>query len=76
MPRKRRKTRQRLGFNSGHIFQLLTGFDFFGDGFGDDVRAMKAAWPILKAEVMRLWKSRGRPGQPWGCKMFDKKISA
>jgi hypothetical protein len=53
----------------------MTGFDFFGDGFRNDVKAMKAAWPVLRAEVMKLWKSRGRPGQPWGCR-FDKKVSA
>jgi len=76
MPRKRlRKSRQKLGFHSGHVFQLCVGFDFFHDSFGDDVRAMKKAWPLLRAEVMKLWKSRGRAGQPWGCR-FDKKTNA
>ena len=75
MPRKKRVSRQRLGFHSGHVFQLLTGFDFFGDGFGngdDAIKKMRKAWPILKAEVMKAWAVRGRTGQPWAVRMFDK----
>jgi len=74
MPRKKRMSRTRLGYTSAHIFQLCVGWDFFGDAFGDDIKAMKAAWPVLKSQVLEMWKSRERPGQqPWGCKMFDKK---
>lgn len=77
MPRKKRISRQRRGFNSGHVLQLCTGHDFFGDGFGDDVRAMRRAWPILKSQVLEKWAERERAGkQPWGCSRFDKKTSA
>jgi hypothetical protein len=75
MPRKKRISRQRLGYHSGHVFQLCVGHDFFGDAFGDDFKAMKAAWPILKSQVMEMWAKRGRTGQPWGCR-FDKKTNA
>jgi len=75
MPRKRRKARQRLGFNSGHVLQLLTGNDYFHDAFGDDVRAMKKAWPLLKSQVLELSAKRERAGPPFGCR-FDKKVSA
>jgi hypothetical protein len=79
MPRKRRKSRQKLGYHSGHVLQLCTGFDFFGDGFGngdDAIKKMRRAWPILKSQVMEMWARRERAGrQPWGCR-FDKKINA
>jgi hypothetical protein len=74
MPRKRRKTRQRLGFNSGHVFQLCVGHDFFHDSFGDNISAMKVAWPILRKQVMEMWKLRGRSGLPWGIR-FEKKLN-
>ena len=76
MPRKKRLSRTRLGYTDAHIFQLCTGFDFFGDAFGDDVKAMKAAWPILKVEVMKLFASRERAGKCWGEMMFEKKTNA
>lgn len=75
MPRKKRISRTRIGFGPGCIFQLCIGWDFFGDGFGDDVKAMKRAWPVLRNQVFEMWKSRGREGQPWGIR-FDKKVSA
>jgi len=76
MPRKRRKSRQRLGYNSGHILQLCTGFDFFGDGFSNSdnaIKKMRKAWPLLRSEVMEMWKFRGRTGQPWGFLKFERK---
>jgi len=76
MPRKRRIGRTRRGYTSAHIFQLCVGFDFFGDAFGNgnNIKAMRRAWPILKAEVMKLWKLRGRSGLPWGIR-FEKKLN-
>jgi hypothetical protein len=75
MPRKKRISRTRLGYTSAHIFQLCVGFDFFHDAFRDNIKAMRQAWPFLRSQVMETWKSRGRTGQPWGCR-FDKKTSA
>jgi hypothetical protein len=76
MPRKKRISRTRLGYTSAHIFQLCVGFDFFHDAFKNNSRAMRQAWPILKAEVMKMWKFRVRAGsKPWGCR-FDKRINA
>jgi len=78
MPRKKRISRTRLGYTAAHIFQLCVGWDYFSDAFGngdDAIKKMRKAWPVLRAEVMKLWKSRGRSGLPWGCKMFDKKTN-
>jgi len=75
MPRvKKRTPRPRKGYSSGHIFQLLTGQDFFGDGFGNGPEAeaaMREAWsdPEVRDRVYVEFKRRQGSGLrravPW-----------
>ena len=83
MPRVRRKGRQRRGYSPGHVNHLLHGRDFFRNGFGDDLDAMREAWPVLRDEVvesMDLWNQNAKMApcvddhgiiRPWGWYQFD-----
>jgi len=55
MPRVRRVPRIRRGWPPGAIFHLLSGHDFFGDGFGEgdalDEESAYQAWCQLKDRV-------------------------
>lgn len=71
MPRIARKTLLHREYGRGHYFQLLTGHDFFNDGFGTDTEAMRTAWADRRVRevVYNLLKERGRRGhrreRPW-----------
>jgi len=60
-----------------HIFQLLVGHDFFHDGFGRDMDAMRAAWadPAIRRQVYDLAEQRRLAGRgtravPWAAETF------
>ena len=59
------------------MFQLFCGHDFARPpGFGDDIAAMREAWPILRDEVFDLLAKRremGRTDQimPWAWWAFS-----
>lgn len=73
MPRvKRRVHRRRTAYGFGHVFHLFCGHDFARPpGFGDDMEAMRLAWPTLRANVFALLEQRRSTGRtdrlrPWG----------
>lgn len=67
---------------SGHLLQLLTGHDWFGDGFGDgdDAHdAMRRAWqdPRIRQATFQLMHERNATRkqqyhrtQPWAAEQF------
>lgn len=68
----RRRPRTRVGYGRQHTFQLLTGHDFFGDAFGDNIDAMRQAWPVLRDAACELCATRrGRRLRPWGWWEFE-----
>ena len=78
MPRvKRRAHRRRTAYGFGHVFQLFCGHDFARPpGFGDDLDAMRTAWPILRADVFAYLEKRRAAGRtdmlrPWGWWEFE-----
>ena len=74
MPPKRKLRGARVQYGSGHIFQLCHGHDFFGDGFGTDLDAMRAAWPELREAVYEMVQERsGDDSVPWGEFMFGRR---
>jgi hypothetical protein len=64
MPRVRRVPRIRHGWPPGAIFHLLSGHDFFGDGFGEgdafDEESARAAWFELRDRVESALAERRR----------------
>lgn len=80
MPSPHRRAHRRLtDYGHGHLFHLLCGHDFFGDGFGhrpDSIEAMREAWPQLRDEVYELLAQRRLAGcttrtTPWAAERFD-----
>ena len=76
MPRIRRKAlKQRTAYTSAHVFQLVVGHDFFRDAFGNDLDAMREAWPILRDRVMTRHAERQARGggslRPWAWWKFE-----
>jgi hypothetical protein len=67
MPRLRRRSRERVGFNSSHVFALWAGRDFFAvfAPLGERAEAeanMAEAWPALRLEAIefaKLQRTRG-----------------
>ena len=64
MPRVRRVPRFRHGWPRGAVFHLLTGNDFFSDGFGQgdafDRESARAAWGELRDRVEAALAERQR----------------
>ena len=74
MPPKRKRRGAKIKYGSGHVFQLFCGRDIFGVGFGDDMAAMRLAWPTPRGAVFELCQERDGPGaRPWGAFMFDRR---
>jgi len=69
MPRVRRTPRVRKGWPPGAVMHLLTGWDFFNDGFGRgddfDEASAEAAWFELRdrVEVALVEKRRSCGGE-------------
>ena len=85
MPRLRRVPRIRHGWPRGAVHHLLTGHDFFGDGFGRgdlfeafDRQSAEAAWGELRDRVFAALTERQRESRgeypllkPWGWWEFE-----
>lgn len=66
------------GITSGHINQLLTGYDYFNDGYGETpeaIEAMRAAWPVLRKRVFSALRVKQKRGveryMPWAWWKFE-----
>ena len=75
MPRLRRR-RKLTRLPEGAVFQLRTGHDFFGDGFGEPVddATLSAAWQALRERAMeeeRQHRGSSWPGRPWAWWRFE-----
>ena len=80
MPRQSRRAHRRgTAYRDTHIYQLLTGHDFFGDAFGDksfrggrvNTEAMQAAWEKFSEPILAAWV-REYPGtRPFAWWEFD-----
>jgi len=74
MPRKK-QFRSRLQdpskFTDAHREQLIRGHDFFGDAFGDEIEAMRAAWKEHRAEILAEYVSANPGRRPWAFWQFD-----
>ena len=78
MPRARRIPKRRIGGDQltlGQLLHLITGYDFFGDGFGRkekaDMEAMRAAWRAHREYVWAETLARfGPTREPWATR-FD-----
>lgn len=70
---KRRTAKSRRGLPRGGILQLACGNDYFSDGFGDDVEAMREAWadPDVQEQVWLEHRRRHKLGKPWASYVFD-----
>jgi hypothetical protein len=72
VPRPKRKRIET--YTSSHVHQLVTGHDFFGEGFGygpEALAAMRAAWRTLREKVYEAHAARRRRHpQPFGA-VFD-----
>ena len=71
----RRPTRQMVApvaeLSDGCRQQLLTGHDFFGDGYMDDTERMREDWRRFRVELLAGWIAL-RPGtRPFGWWRFD-----
>ena len=57
------------------LLNLCVGWDYWGDAFGNDLRAMRDAYRAHRAEVIGFQQSRppgGRPGtECWAYRVFD-----
>jgi len=63
MPRKKRITKNRKGYEHRHLLHYFFGHDFFGEGFGREVTPeieaeMKETWPLLRDKVFKLARER------------------
>lgn len=77
---RRRAKRKSEGYNEWHVLQLQEGFDLWGaagplGAFGNDDEfdepAARAAWEILREQIMADWIAQ-HPGQrPWAWWRFD-----
>ena len=70
MPRVKRNGPAQTGYKNVHVLQLCIGRDHFGDAFGNDLDAMRAAWPALRERVFALHSKRE------ACKPRDERIPA
>lgn len=61
---------------SGLLTDLLTGHDFFGDGFRGDREAMAAMWEVLRREAMDAFDRHAPAGarEPWALLHLDRKV--
>jgi hypothetical protein len=82
MPRKLRNAKGRLDrLTDGETLHLLTGHDFFGDGFGQgedlDQDAMRQAWAVHHDQVVdRAHRDRQRAHWPIYAELrFDQGLS-
>jgi hypothetical protein len=75
----RRLSRQRRDLPAGAVAQLLFGWDYFGDAWGDGpqaVGAMREAWkrPEVQEKVLAEWQARRArcPDEPapWARRAF------
>ncbi len=61
MPKVRRKTRNRTGWTSHHLDQLVSGIVFYPDPFNGDEAAVREAWNALKVQAFA--EARRQRGQ-------------
>lgn len=79
MPRVRRRAkRRRTGYTDAHVYQLLSGHDFFGSAFGRDdlvsrcdLGAMREAWRELRAGLLADWIAEHPGTRPYAWWTFD-----
>ena len=71
----RRPTRQMVApvaaMSDGCRQQLLTGHDFFGDGYMDDTERMRADWQRHRDELLSEWITSHPGSRPFGWWAFD-----
>jgi hypothetical protein len=64
MPRvSKRSKRKTGGLPPGAVFHCMAGHDFFNNGFGDDLTAMRTAWesnPELRERAHAEARQRGK----------------
>ena len=71
MPVRLRRDLKRRGYTHAHAFQLVVGWEWFGDAFGTDREAMHKAWadPAMREQVFDLCEQRRVAGStrelPW-----------
>ena len=68
--RRVRKSRSRREWSDAHLLQLRTGFDFFGESWGDhpsaaDLDEMKTAWEDCQDAVLAEHIERFPCSRPW-----------
>ena len=79
MPRVKRRThRRRTGYDSQHIHQLLYGWCFFPEGFGQDGhnshcdrKGMQLAWELMRDELLPAWIAEHPGTRPYAWWAFD-----
>ncbi|NQU23106.1 MAG: hypothetical protein HQ567_17650 [Candidatus Nealsonbacteria bacterium] len=73
MPRVKRKSKRRrlTGYTEAHVKHLLTGHDFFGEGFRGDRAAMRQAWEALGSDLLGDWINEHPGTRPYAFWVFD-----
>jgi len=54
-----------------HLTELLTGHDFFGNGFGDRDDLRRRYWDALREDALRLHTEHGGDRLPWAHRRYD-----